>query len=217
MEDVIVDTIVNTIVNTPLCPVCRNNYSDKVKPNVLQPCGHGMCSECLDLLKDYSETKSVQCPICRRRAVVFVPNYDLLSITSNVNNDHVTGYWEGELLKHCKTRGLKITLTSEVEKYARALCIRILYDDIFLHILDDVALWTAKEREAVILVKNAFVRIVRLTGDPFSRLAEWINVLSFTKVVEVYLLSFFTNWFENKKFLEKRKCMWLMDALTFPV
>jgi len=216
----------DTITITPLCPICRKNYCDKVKPITLQPCGHGICSTCYSTLKDYAmqvdedgrpvETP-VKCPRCRKDIVHERPNYDLREITANVNIDHKTGYWEKQILKLCDSKGYKVVFNRKIRKYAKPICMRIVYDETFVHMTDQISLWTEVERAAVISIKNALIQSINNTDDPIDVLCKWIGVLSFTKPVEAHLLQFFLEWYEHKDFLSEMDGAWIMDVITVPV
>ncbi len=215
------------IVVTPICPVCRKNYSDKIKPMTLQPCGHGICSICLNTLKDYvtpevdengnplTDEALAKCPTCRRSIVYDRPNFDLREITCNVNMDHVNGYWERQIHQMCEMKGLHINFSRKLRRYAKPICMRIAFDETFVNITDIPSLWSSNEISAVRIMKNALIRCV--SDDDLDVLCKWIGVLSFTKHVERYLLTFFLEWYDHRDFLKEMNGMWIMDVITHPV
>lgn len=223
------DNGIEKITITPICPVCRKNYSDKVKPMVLQPCGHGICSICLTTLKEYVtqevdengnptlEETPAKCPTCRQSIVHHRPNFDLREITRNVNMDHVSGYWEKQIIQMCELKGVRIKFSKAVRKYAKPICMRIAYNETFVKMIDAPALWTTSERGAVMIMKNSLIRCVNNTGDELDTLCKWIGVLSFTKQVERYFIHFFLEWYEHKEFLMDVDGAWIMDVITHPV
>ena len=214
---------------TPICPVCRKNYSDKVKPMVLQPCGHGICNICLSTMKDYVEEdlddngnpvlgeSRIKCPTCRITIVHERPNYDLREITANVNIDHLDGYWEKQIFRMCEVKGVKIKFSKGVRMYAKPICMRIAYDETFVNMTDGPTLWTTNEKDAVLVMKNALIRCAINTGDDIDVLCKWIGVLSFTKHVQRYFLAFFLEWYEHRDFLKEMNGVWIMDVITHPV
>ena len=217
------------LVITPICPVCRKNYSDKVKPMIMQPCGHGICSICLNTLKDYvtpdiddrgnpivGETPA-KCPSCRKPIISETPNYDLREITANVNLDHVSGYWEKQIAQMCELKGIQIKFSRFVRKYAKPICMRMAYNETFVNMIDGPALWTKSERGAVLIMKNCLIRCVNNTNDELDTLCKWIGVLAFTKSVERYFIQFFLEWYEHKEFLQEMDGVWIMDVITHPV
>ena len=161
------DNGIEKITITPICPVCRKNYSDKVKPISIQPCGHGICSICLNTLKEYVthevdengnptlEETPVKCPTCRQTIIHHRPNFDLREITRNVNIDHISGYWERQIIQMCELKGIRIKFSKAVRKYAKPICMRIAYNDTFVKMTDTPVLWTASERGAVMIMKNS--------------------------------------------------------------
>ena len=221
-------TNADNILVTPICPVCRINYSEKVRPVILQPCGHGMCKACLTSLKEYAcditnEGDTVRdrlmpvCPVCRTSISADTPNYDLREITSNVHMDHLKGYWEKQIVNLCELKGIKITFSDRIRPYAKPICMRIVYNDTFVTMTGSPDLWSNEEKAAIMLMKNAFVKCVSTVDDSIDNVCKWIGVLAFTKQVERYFLTFFLEWYEHREFLEELDGKWIMDIITHPV
>lgn len=223
------DIVDNTFVVTPICSVCRKNYCSRVKPVTIQPCGHTVCSQCLNTLKDYvrpeidgngnpiADTSRPLCPECRGTIINDTPNYSLREITSNVNIDHKTGYWEKQISRMCDVKGIKIEFSRRLRLYAKPICMRIAHDETFVNMDDDIELWTITEKQAVKIMKNALIRCISRTNDDIDILCKWVGILSFTKGVERHLLQFFLEWYEQRKFLKEIKGLWIMDVITHPL
>ena len=216
------DIMDDVIIITPKCPVCRMHYSVRIKPVVFQPCGHGSCRGCFNELSSrVAITDGVpddpKCPICRDAIIHTTPNFSLREITSNVNNDHNTGYWEKQITNIDKLRGMRIHFSRKLRAYSKVICIRIAYDDIIIKIKFQPKDWNADECDAIQRIKNALIRSLNKTGDEIDILYRWIGILAFPIAVENYLLKFFLQWYDNKEFLESIDGLWLMDVITHPV
>lgn len=205
-------------VSTPSCPICHKQYNYRCKPMTLQPCGHGLCMSCLEVLKANSSLDEVAlCPLCRDPILTEKPNWDLREITNNVNHDQKTGFWENQILKmHC-LRGRKVSFTKELRLYSKPICVRLAYEETFISMKRTSASWTEVEMAAMSEMKNAMVRSVLLADDNLDTALMWINILSFPTCVESYLVKFFMKWFDSKDFLEELDGVWLLDTMTQPV
>lgn len=205
-------------VSTPSCPICHKQYNYRCKPMTLQPCGHGLCMSCLQVLQGNSSLDAIAlCPLCRDPIENEKPNWDLREITNNVNHDLKTGFWENQILQmHC-LRGRKVAFSKEVRAYAKAICVRLAYEDTFIAMKRTSTSWSDVEVAAVSEIKNALVRSVLLADDNVDTALLWVNVLSFPACVENYLVKFFMKWFDSKDFLEELDGVWLLDAMTQPV
>ena len=209
---------VDDFVVTPTCPICHKNYSNRVEPVVIHPCGHGVCAECMDALEDnVTDGNFPLCPLCRQPALSNGPNYDLREVTSNVSPYERCGFWEKQICNMRKLQGRKISFAREMRLYAKAICVRLSYDDVFVNIKTSVYEWTREERQAVVALKNALVRAALQSDDTIETLSKWVNVLSVTVIVETHLMRFFLKWYETKEFLNEIGGTWLLDVLTHPV
>jgi len=63
------------------CPVCLEIYSAILKPKLLIPCGHSLCTVCLESLKD--------CPLCKKIIYSSIVNYSLLDCSLGIFNNKV--------------------------------------------------------------------------------------------------------------------------------
>ena len=134
------DIVDDNMVVTPKCPICQRNYTQRIKPMSLQPCGHGVCTKCLKELKDRINNTDSEgypmdplCPLCRVPIVHDCPNYDLREITSNVNHDYKVGYWEKHISEMSQLNGRNITFSRELRPYAKVICVRIAFDEVLVH------------------------------------------------------------------------------------
>lgn len=217
------DMVDDLIVSTPVCPICRNNFSRRVKPMTVQPCGHSLCSSCLTELDSHIQLDEdgrpipSKCPTCRGAIEKSTPNWSLREITCNVNNDQVTGFWEKQIIGLDIAKGRKIAFSREMRPYAKVICMRIAYDEVIVNIKLGPGDWTREQIEAMQSIKNGFIKAVNRTNDDMDVIFKWIGILAFPIVVETYLLKFFVQWYDNKEFLEEIGGMWLMDVITHPV
>ena len=104
-----------------------------------------------------------------------------------------------------------------MKHYAKPICIRLAFDEIFAHMTSSVDLLTREEKTAVLSMKNALIRSASRTGDDMETLCKWISVFAFPEPLESYFVKFFMQWYENKTFLDDMGGGWLMDVMTHPV
>ena len=205
------------VLITPICPICRKNYSHKVVPVSLQPCNHGMCQGCYDDYEAHNgEETLVTCPTCRETVLRTKPNYDLISITETVKNDNLT-YWEKRLAEMAQLRGLKIQFHTNTHCYSKLIVTRLIYDDVLKDIVRPRDYWEIDQIRAVRSIANACTYALRHSLDELSIASRWISAMGFTQVVEDFLLKFVIKWYDNKTFLEKEEMAWVLDVVTQPV
>ena len=89
---------------TPVCPICLKNYNKDVKPNILQPCGHGLCSTCIAKLEERDEL--IRCPTCRKIIETYTKNYDLRTICDDIETDPT--FWGRKLMELVNLPGTEI-------------------------------------------------------------------------------------------------------------
>lgn len=209
---------VDNVVVTPPCPVCQKNYSDRVKPVTIQPCGHGICVNCIETLENITTGGDLPlCPLCREAIVRTKPNYDLRELTNNVTGYERSGFWEKQICNMQKLQGRKITFSKELRMYSKPICIRLAYDDVIVNISNAPVNWNSDQRDAVSALKNALARAVLRSDDDMDVVSNWITVLSLPTPVETHLVKFFLQWFDSKNFLYELDGAWLLDVLTYPV
>ena len=206
----------DSVVVTPICPVCHKNYNEKVEPMSLQPCGHGICIKCLAQLKVHAGREIPKCPICRDPIQGESINWDLREITTNIP-PNTNGYWEKSILELACISGRRIKISGDMHQYAKAICIRLAFDSIFVHMKDNMKALNSEEKSAVFSMKNALVRAARRTDDDMETLCKWISIFAFPEFLESYYVKFFMQWYENKSFLDDIGGAWLMDVITHPV
>ena len=204
----------DSIVVTPLCPICQKNYNERIKPMSLHPCGHGVCIKCLAQLRVHESVP--KCPLCRLPIEGESANWDLREITENVPTK-MHGYWEKNIMELSCIGGRRIQFSIEMKQYAKPICIRLAFDEIFARMTSSVDLLTSEEKTAVLSMKNALIRSASRTGDDMETLCKWISVFAFPEPLENYFIKFFMQWYENKSFLDDIGGGWLMDVMTHPV
>ena len=64
------------------CKICFENYDHSIhKPNVLIPCSHTLCIDCLSKLKNQT------CPLCKRQFTAHNTNWNLLDLVPESDYD----------------------------------------------------------------------------------------------------------------------------------
>ena len=87
----------------PKCAICLNRYDAIRIPYVLQPCGHGLCKDCID---EYITVRgNVTCPSCRAMIEHHTINFDLNTICSESSDS-----WK-ELLMEALSEKPDLTVT----------------------------------------------------------------------------------------------------------
>lgn len=207
----------NSVV-TPSCPICHCSYTYRVKPVIMQPCGHGVCGACSDKLEANAALDNpALCPLCRHTIELIKPNWDLREITNNVNTDIKYGFWEKQIRSMRILRGKDIGFSKEVRSYAKAICIRLAYDDVFIHMKTPSSAWSSSETMAMHAIKNALTDSALQSGDTVDVVIMWVSILSFPSSIEDYVIRFCLKWFESKDFLEQLGAVWLLGAITQPI
>lgn len=208
----------DSTVITPQCPICHRQYTQRVKPITMQPCGHGVCSSCSEKLEIHATLDSpAMCPLCRETIEAVKPNWDLREITNNVNTDMKYGFWEKQIRNMHVFRGKTIEFSKEIRNYAKSICIRLAYDDVFVNMKTPSSAWTNVESMAMSAMKNALTDCALQSGDTVDIVVMWIGILSFPSTIEDYIIRFSLKWFESKEFLEQLNGVWLLSAITQPV
>lgn len=203
-----------SVLCTPKCPICFHNYSADIKPKVLYPCGHGICQKCLESFRNHEETEGneeICCPICRETIVQEFNNYDLLSITDNVQNKNLS-YWCKRLLEHVDLEGWEIQMHPKIEQFAKVICSRIAYSTLF----DDMEekgreYWSTDDLVSFKAFKRSFVHTLNENNIPSSDAISWLRVLHLPHKAEKLLMQDIVNFYEVKAFLAPMEGEWLMN------
>ena len=208
---------ISTIV-TPSCPICHRQYTHRVKPIIMQPCGHGVCATCSEKLEIHATLDNpALCPLCRHTIEAVKPNWDLREITNNVNTDMKYGFWEKQIRNMHVFNGKNIDFSKEMRHYAKAICVRLTYDDVFVKMKAPSSAWSNSEIAAISAMKNALTDCALQSGDSVDIVIMWVGTLSFPSTIEDYMIRFCLKWFESKEFLEQLNGVWLLEAITQPV
>ena len=164
-------------MSLPLCPVCQNNYNTSLVPRVMHPCGHGICSQCLD---KYVSRGGDTCPICRTDILHTCCNYDLLSMCKPPEDD-----WKMDI---------------------RRILGRVMPDrQVDLHVgLKQVApLIRLRCEWTVGSLKEAKCVLVKLMADmPVNDVLEWVSLLSFDDDIELQLVEHVSKLVDQRLFLQ---------------
>jgi len=204
----------HSVLCTPKCPICFHNYCTDVKPRVLYPCGHGICVKCLASFRNHEETEGnedICCPMCREIILHDFNNYDLLSITENVENTNIS-YWCKRLLEHVDLEGLEIKIHPHVEEFAKVICNRIAYSTIF----DDMEekareYWSTDDLIAFKSFKRSFVHTLNENNVPSSDAISWLKVLHLPQKAEKLVVQDIVKFYEVKAFLADIDGEWLLS------
>ena len=206
------------IVNTPTCPICIKNYSSIVIPQILYPCGHGICQKCFDDFKTYEfeengNVDELKCPQCRQIIIQSFENYDLQHITNNVDLNSMP-YWSKRLLEAVDTRGAVINIDEKLMPFCRTLFTRIVYNEdlkTLAHITVDK--WTECDRQKVQSIIKAFLSALIKSDTQVNEALDWISVLNMPQRVEIKLLQDVNKFYTSRDFLKRMNAEWLMDTL----
>ena len=203
------------IVITPKCPICLKMYDSVTLPKTLYPCGHGMCSECLVSYAKHGEENDpavdLKCPLCREPIVQEFDNYDLQSITNNVNTNTLS-YWTQRLLETMDKDGEEIVLNDELIPFSKTIVTRVCYRNDF-KIMDKLDIWSKDDHTKVHALCKTFVEALQTSNTTVDKALKWIEVLNVPPSVENQLITKINKFFTAKSFLETMDAEWLMDAL----
>lgn len=105
------------------CEICFESYNhSKHKPYVLS-CGHTFCSECLAILRSYTYI----CPTCREPIANEIPNYSMLGLLLNDNNETLKQAIQKQLNE------LELIKLKFHTKYDKELKVSKIITDIFIN------------------------------------------------------------------------------------
>lgn len=201
------------IVITPKCPVCHSMYDCNTTPKVLG-CGHGICSECLISYATHNNsTAELTCPLCRAPIVQDFENYDLQSITNDVNFSTIP-YWSQRLLETLDKDGETVTLHEKLAPFSKTIMIRICYREDF-RVLDkiDTDIWSKEDTGKIRSLCKSFIKALRRSDCAVDNALKWIEVLNLPSIIENKLVQRTNKYFVAKNFLSSMDAVWLMDAL----
>lgn len=193
----------------PKCPICKNIYTTDRKPYVLQPCGHGLCKDCVKGLRDH-DGENCKCPQCREVIIEEKPNYELIELIPDLSD---APFYTDKLIELNEMIGVVVTINEEVEIFSKLIVDRINEKAKICAIPHSKRFWTDVDRK---LLKKLVLDIkgIILTSDiQFTILTKWIEVLSFPDHVESFLVSKTVQLYEKKNFLKLRDAMWLMEII----
>lgn len=194
------------MICTPSCSICLKNYSKDCKPVILQPCGHGGCSTCIDTLQ--SREQDAKCPICRATIQASPPNYDLREITSNVERQHT--YWGRRLMEIVDLPGNAIEISPSIEPFCKIICYRLSLDIMLKEIKDTM---TSEQKIEIYRFKEIWKRAMIKSNICIEDAMSWLKVFELPYCVHQNMIEFVLEFYEKKYFLEKHNAMWIMDAI----
>lgn len=205
-----------TYIVLPKCPICLCRYSTEKKPMTMQPCGHGICKECLGAYRDRNEEdEEITCPTCREVIIEEKPNYDMIDL---MPDEYETRIWSQKLVDNFERAGIAVVVTPKVEVMSKLLVTRVINDDIIQSIgrmqKDE---WSDSEIRLVRGLKQEFTDCINVLEMNFREASKWIQVLSLPPLFENYFITHVLTVFENKSFLKEMDAEWLMDLIPMSV
>ena len=170
----------------PLCPVCQNNYNTVLIPRVINPCGHGICVQCLD---KYVSRGGDTCPICRTDILGTSVNYDLRAMCQPPDDG-----WKRDLQRILGRHmpGQNVELHDGLKLLSPMIRLR--------------CEWTVGSLKEA---KAALVKLV-LAMD-VKDVLQWITSLHFDTETEVQLLQHVSTLLEQKTFLQNDS--WILELV----
>jgi hypothetical protein len=204
-----------TYIILPKCPVCYERYSNTVKPMTLQPCGHGMCHECLEHYREARE-EELTCPKCREIIIEEKPNYDMID---TMPDDFETRIWSQKLVDNFERAGVTVVVTPKIEVMSKLLVTRVINDDIIQSLGGKINKqeWSDAEIMMVRGLKQEFSDCINVLEMDFREASNWIQVLSLPPFFENYFITQTIAVFENRNFLKGMDAMWLLDLIPMSV
>lgn len=194
---------------TPTCPICLKNFNNECVPVTLQPCGHGGCQVCIQKLIERSEVAS--CPVCRTLIVNTTPNYDLKTITDEVESD--PSFWGRRLLEILHLPGQQVVISEKIRPYTKLICNRLVYNRAFRE-LGEVSTWGDDEKIIVNKIVKIFTNTMKKQETDIEEAFMWLKILNFNKHIDNYITAKILNWYEIKIFLDEMDALWIVDALS---
>ena len=173
-------------MSLPLCPVCQNNYNTVLVPRVIHPCGHGICSQCLD---KYVSRGGETCPICRTDIVNTCVNYDLRSMCKAPEDD-----WKVDIHRILGRHmpGHDVELHDGLKIMSPMLRLR--------------CEWTVGS------LKEAKAALVKLVMEmQVDEVLQWITSLHFDTEIEIQLIQHISVLVEQKAFLQNDA--WVLELV----
>ena len=177
----------------PLCPICHKMYSIEVSPIIIQPCGHGTCSECISHYIDQHDGKT--CPTCRADIIDVTPNYDLREMCVEVT----TPNWAEKILRIIPA-GSIIDFTENLRDMSQLIYYRLRNK----YILED-------DLNVILNMKNCIMRLVQQKS--YEYILRWILALNFEDRVEKILIDHLAKQHDSYKFLKEENAEWLMSMI----
>lgn len=142
---------VSTTPDEYLCPIC---YEEMLPPNkrpmMLFPCGHSLCSECLDAYSEASGAK--KCAVCNTPMKSSAINYALLNAIENRTNERQTSPQGVDFSKDFKLAKERLTLLlhqmKENEKRSKTVKRELETEKKVLDVLDEELTFVMQQHSA---------------------------------------------------------------------
>ena len=197
----------------PKCPICKNIYTTERKPFVLQPCGHGLCKDCIKALRDH-EGENCKCPQCRETIIEEKPNFELIELLPDLTD---APFYTDKLLELTEIIGAVVTIGPEVEMFSKLIVDRIAYKTQIIEIPHSKRNWTETDKKVLKRLVLDIKGVILVSEIEFTNIVKWVEVLSFPEHIETYLVSKTVQLFEKKNFLKLREAIWLMEIIPITV
>jgi len=167
----------------PICPICQKQYSLKVVPLVLQPCGHSVCQLCFD---ECSDRNIDHCSLCRQLVRAHTVNFSLQEMCQE---DELG--WKSDLcdLLSPALVGHRFTISDGLKPVAPLLALK------------------AHGEHDIHCFREVFVHMIQEMSP--STIYQWIEVLNFRN--KHALNDLVTQLVCDKHFLLRHDALWVLE------
>jgi len=190
---------------TPSCSICFKNYYKDCNPVVIQPCGHGGCSVCIEKIRIREDAK---CPICRGPIENASPNYELREITNSV--DRQDTYWGRRIMEIVDLPGQNIEISSNIEPFCEILFYRLTLDTLFQELKDTI---TEEQQEEIDKFKRIWTKTMLKSNISIEDAMSWLKIFDMPHCLHTNMINYVLEFYEKKYFLEKYDALWIMSAI----
>lgn len=201
------------ITLTPACPVCLKNYDCNVIPQILYPCGHGICMGCLKEYRSHAaedDNDHVTCPLCRATIENEFHNYDLQHITNEVNMS-LLPFWGQRFIESLDNTGNEVTMNKDILPFAHVLFVCHVYRHDF-SIMGGKETWSEDERRKVHRFAKCFVQTLKRDDISVQLALKWLAVVNVPQAIENVVIQRVNKFYHVKQFLQSVEGVWLMDV-----
>jgi hypothetical protein len=200
-----------------ICPVCHKEYCDDVKPQLLFPCGHGLCNVCLELCRQHAHNK---CALCRSDIAMHCPNYDFLALLQAAAEAEAEAAAAAAEAAEADAEEWKSELCASISLYVPG---RVVISDALEHVSPLLVFWchwTPAEAEAeaeaealsssdLLVFRSVIARLV-LHKTP-TEIYDWMSVLRLDTPVLMHVVQELIN---ARRFLQTQDALWVLSMVN---